>query len=191
MPRIYSRRRYGSGVNDLDHALSDSEISALLPGIHIISYPDLEGFSRIEDAFDGEGRVVILFLTESNTVGHWICVHAMPDGGIECFDAYGLLPDGPMRWLSKSKRVVLHEDVPTLSRLLAEAQARNIKVHYSPYNFQSDKHGVATCGRHVVVRLMKRDLSLPAYAKFIRAGGRSPDRVVTDITNNALRHHNA
>ena len=184
-------RRGGSSGSGEDYALSDAEIGKLLPGIRIISYPELEalGGRGIENALDREGRLVILFLTESNTVGHWTCIHATPDGGLECFDAYGLKPEGPKAWLSKSKRIALHEDRPLLSGLIREAEGRGIPVTFNPVPFQKSKLGVATCGRHVVVRLLKRNLNLPAYVRFIASAGGTPDEVVTRITNRLL--HNA
>jgi hypothetical protein len=184
-------RRGGSSGSGEDHALSDAEIGKLLPGIRIISYPELEalGGRGIENALDGEGRLVILFLTESNTVGHWTSIHTTPDGGLECFDAYGLKPEGPKAWLSKSKRIALHEDRPILSGLIREAEGRGIPVTFNPVPFQKSKLGVATCGRHVVVRLLKRNLDLPAYVRFIASAGGTPDEVVTRITNRLL--HNA
>jgi len=184
-------RRGGSSGSGEDHALSDAEIAKLLPGIRIISYPELEslGGRNIENALDGEGRLVILFLTESRTVGHWTCIHATPDGGLECFDAYGLKPEGPKAWLSQSKRIALHEDRPLLSGLIREAEGRGIPVTFNPVPFQKSQLGVATCGRHVVVRLLKRDLDLPAYVRFIASAGGTPDEVVTRITNRLL--HNA
>ena len=179
----------GSTGTGEDHALSDGEIRKLLPGIRIVSYPELKRFRTIEDALDREGRVVILFLTRDRRTGHWISVHTTPDGGLESFCSYGMQPDGQGRWLSKSQRIALHEDVPVLSGLLRAAKDRGVPITYNHHRFQSSKSGIATCGRHVVVRLLNRHLTLPQYKSFIASAGGTPDEAVTRITNSLL--HNA
>ena len=188
-------RTIGSGLGGgppppgIDHSLSDDDINKLLPGVKIIAYPELAKYTHIEDAFDAEGRVVILFETESKTVGHWIALHATPDGGIEFFDAYGLRPDSEKRWLSKSKLVELHEDEPLLMDLLRDAEARGMPVTFNNTHFQSNSPSVQTCGRHCVVRLMGKGRSLPDYTVWIKNQPGTPDDVVTRITNAHLQHH--
>ena len=185
-------RTIGSGLGGgpsppgIDYSLSDGDIQKLLPGVKIIAYPDLANYSRIEDALDEQGRVVILFETESKTVGHWIALHATPDGGIEFFDSYGLRPDSQKRWLSKSKLVELKEDEPLLMDLLRDSEARGKPVTFNATHFQSDRDNVQTCGRHCVVRLMSKGSSLPNYTTWLKSQPGTPDDVVTRITNTHL-----
>lgn len=190
-------RTIGSGLGGgpsppgIDYSLSDGDIQKLLPGVKIIAYPDLANYSRIEDALDDQGRVVILFETESKTVGHWIALHATPDGGIEFFDSYGLRPDSQKRWLSKSKLVELNEDEPLLMDLLRDSEARGKPVTFNATHFQSDRDNVQTCGRHCVVRLMSKGSSLPNYTAWLKGEPGTPDDVVTRITNTHLGRTNA
>lgn len=175
-------------VTGEDHALSDSEIKKLVPGVKIISYPDLQKFPTLESVLDPQGRVVILFLTENKSSGHWVCLFRNGKKTFEWFDSYGLRPDGNMRWLSKSKLIALNEEIPVLTDLIVAAEKGGARVDHNPYKLQGDHTGIETCGRHVACRLLQKHLPLDDYVKWVTKGGRQdPDSVVTEYTNSIIK----
>lgn len=171
----------------MDYELSEADIKALVPGVRIISYPDLEKYARIEDVLDGEGRVVILFLTTGLSEGHWTCLHANPATGVlEFFDSYGIRPDGERRWLSASKLVELHEKTPLLKPLLDRAKHEGWKVVFNPFHFQNEKDNSETCGRHVAVRLLHGGLNISQYKTYLTNSHLTPDQFVVEETRSVL-----
>jgi hypothetical protein len=168
-----------------EYPLSDSDILKILPGLKIMSYPELNDMSQIEDAFDEHGRSLILYLTEDEHTGHWVCM-IKKGKTIEYFDPYGKYrPDEEREWLSKDKLIQLEQYQPTLTELLKRSR---YKVIVNPYHFQKDKSSIATCGRHCVARLHHKDMSLPAYNRMIQDSGMNPDDWVSAWTYRVLKH---
>jgi len=163
----------------MDIELDQSDIERLLPGIKVITYPELSRYARIEDTFDRQGRVVVLFLTTGLQDGHWICLHAnYRTHTIEFFDSYGLRPDGARKWLSHSKLVQLGQVEPVLHDMLKDAQMRGWCVDFSPYHFQNERDDSETCGRHVAVRLQHKDMDIEEYKAFVDSSGVTADEFV-------------
>lgn len=71
------------------YALTEDDIRKLCGNIPILRYPDLAKFATPDDLFKDGNAVVLLFLTESQDMGHWLCVLNHP-GEIEVFDSYGV-----------------------------------------------------------------------------------------------------
>jgi hypothetical protein len=164
----------GGGLDDLDVPLSDDDIKKALPGINIVSYPDLANLSEIP--FDADGRLILLYLTESAHRGHWVCLFKRGNA-IFFHDSYGVYPDAQLRWLSKARQKFVHESKPHLTRLLKQSGA---KVYYSPYRLQSTDRDIATCGKHAIARLLNKNKSIDEFANFLRSHG-DPDEVVEAI----------
>jgi hypothetical protein len=167
-----------------EYPLGDSDLREILGNnINIMSYPDLEKYNNIEDIFDDEGRCIILFLTIDETTGHWLCMHH-DEEGIHYFDPYGKGVDKTKQWLSKNKLRELNEDKPLLMNLLKKSGK---KVFYNSYDFQEDRKGINTCGRHCAVRLLYKDLDLNHYYNFIKKSKLYPDEFVALITFNIIK----
>jgi hypothetical protein len=167
------------------YPLSDGDILSILPELKIISYPELNDMSDIEEAFDAYGRCLILYLTEDEHTGHWVCM-IKKHKTIEYFDPYGKYrPDEEREWLSKDKLVQLGQYQPVLTELL---QRSRYKILVNPYHFQKDKGDIATCGRHCVTRLYHREISLSKYNKMIQESGLTPDDFVSAFTYRVLKH---
>nr|WPF46903.1 MAG: putative cysteine protease [Lake Baikal virophage 16] len=158
----------GSGLPlDLDklkeYALSDEDIEELLgEDIFICVYPYLNEVEHIDQIFDDKGRCMLLFNTINDSAGHWVCMHKKKDR-IDFFDPYGLKPDEPMKWLTEQKRDDLDMETRRLTQLL---KSSGYKVYYNTFEFQSDKHS-NTCGRWCATRLLKLNLNLDQFYKFI------------------------
>ena len=156
-----------------DKELGEDDIRKLLGSdVKIITYPQLERETP-ETVFDGKGRCVILYLTESANEGHWIGLIKQKDGSIEYFDSFGLKPDGEAHWLSAKERVALHETQPLLHKLLS-----GTKWYSNPKKLQKDSS--STCGRHVCWRMLNPG-PLSQYVNTLVGSG-NPDRYVCEKT---------
>ena len=162
-----------------DTPLSDSDIRRILgKGIKIITYPDLARMRSINECFDSKGRCIMLYLTQSETSGHWICMLSKKDG-IEFFDPYGEPPEKALDTISDDQREALGESVPYLTNLL---KASGRKVIYNTHAFQKERGDVNTCGRHSVVRCLYAPDTLTKYKKVMDSSGMSPDDFVSALT---------
>jgi len=163
----------------LDYPLSDADINAILePDTSIFIYRDLEKVRSIDDVFDRYGRAMMLYPTDSETTGHWVCMIKRDDGSIEFFDPYGKPVDSQLRWAGgMRRREELGADEPLLTRLL---KGRKVIVNRHPYQKNGDD--IATCGRHCVGRLLLKDLSLKQYNDVIKETGLPADEFVARLT---------
>jgi len=165
-----------------EYPLSDGDLRKMLGDTKIMTYPQLKRLRSADDLFDSKGRCLILFLTESPTEGHWVCL-LNKKKGIEFFDPYGDTPEEIKAELPKSKREQLDMDSPYLSRLL---KGSGRPVYYNTFAFQKTKRDVNTCGRHCVVRLLYAPYSLEKYKSIIDKSGLSPDDFVAGLTASML-----
>jgi len=166
-----------------DYPLSDGDIRKILgDNIRIITYPDLAKMRNIREAFDDKGRCIMLYLTESETSGHWVCMLNRKNQ-IEYFDPYGEPPEYALKTLSPEERIQYGEDQPYLTQLL---KASGKLVYYNKFDFQKESNNINTCGRHSVVRCMYAPYSLEKYKKIIDSSGMSPDNFVSALTAEKL-----
>ncbi len=168
-----------------DYSLSIEDIQDLLdPDTKIFTYPQFCTMQHIDEAFDSLGRCVFLFLTESATSGHWLCMFKRKDH-IEYFDSYGEPPEAQREWLTEEQLEELGEDEPYLYRLL---KSSGYKVYYNAVAYQSDRKDVATCGRWCVARLICKDFTNKQFYDLVREqtreveGARIPDDWVSLFT---------
>ncbi len=170
------------------YALSAQDIQDILePDTKIFTYPAFNDMSSIEEAFDPLGRSVFLFLTESPTSRHWLCMFKRR-GHIEYFDSYGGRPDSQRKWLSPEELERLDESEPSLTTLLRRSGYR---VYANTYPYQSKREDVSTCGRWVVARLICKDMSNEQFYHAVRRdmaanGCDSLDDWVTGFTADIL-----
>jgi len=169
---------------DMDYALSGYDILRILDNnTNIISYNDLYNIENIDDVLKN-GSCVILYNTGDN-FGHWCCILTHPEKNkIEFFDPYGILIDDeirpsfmPLNFIKKFYK----KDKKRLRKLIYYSKYN--KVEYNNYPLQKRSKNINTCGRHVVTRLIMKDLELEDYANFLYSFKRSPDEVVLSITN--------
>ncbi len=82
------------------YALSEDDIHTMIPTLKVIAYPDLLQYKTIDEALDEKGRLMILYLTESPSEGHWVCL-LKRKSTLTYFDPYGKLkPDAESQWIS-------------------------------------------------------------------------------------------
>lgn len=164
-------------------SLSNIDINNLLFGRgKIINYPELKKYKNIEQLLDPDGFAVILALQGPN-YGHWIAVIQIDDKTIEVFDSYGIGIDCELDFI-KDKRLSdrLDMSTPYLSMLLWECKDRyNLTINH--HKFQKEGHNIATCGRHVCVRIWNKEKQLKDYKKYMYGSGYDPDVFVTELTD--------
>lgn len=167
-------------------SLSDSDIHDILKKNNvqasIITYTQLAKMDTLKDILGPHQATVICYLTKKN-YGHWCCLFQNQEG-VQFFDPYGLKPDEELDWdINEYFRKEAGEDYPHLTYLLYKS---NLPIHYNQYDFQKQKKGVATCGRHTIVRLVFRVLSAEQYDELISELCKSykldPDQLVTLLT---------
>ena len=165
------------------YPLSDSDIRTILGrDIKIITYPQLAQMRDIRQAFDKKGRCIMLYLTESESAGHWVCMLNKKDH-IDFFDPYGEPPEAALKTVPDEEKEEYGEGQPYLTQLF---KASGKPVYYNTYPFQKDKADVNTCGRHSVVRCLYAPYTLEQYKKCIDESGMSPDNFVSALTAQKL-----
>ena len=140
-----------------EYAISDEDINKVLqPDTKIFTYPEFGEMGTIEEAFDTLGRCIFLFLTKSETSGHWLAMFKRDARTIEYFDSYGEKPEAQRNWLPEEMLEKLGQAEPFLTNLLRKSKYR---VYYNTYAYQTDKDDINTCGKWCLARLICKDLS--------------------------------
>lgn len=140
-----------------EYAISDADINKVLqPDTKIFTYPKFGDMETIEEAFDPLGRCVFLFLTKSETSGHWLAMFKRDAKTIEYFDSYGEKPEAQRKWLPEEIMEQLGQNEPLLMNLLRQSKYR---VYYNTYPYQTDRDDINTCGKWCLARLICKDLS--------------------------------
>jgi hypothetical protein len=148
------------------YALSNDDINEILePDTTIFSYPRFCTMNHIDEAFDQLGRCVFLFLTESESSGHWLCMFKRPNNEIHYYDSYGEKPDAQRKWLTEEQLEALGEEEPCLTELL---KASGYKVYYNTVQYQTDKQDINSCGRWCVARLICKDMDDRQFHNLVR-----------------------
>ena len=163
------------------YPLSNFDIYKLLDEkCRILSYDELVKFKTLDDAMGHYGAMVLLYLTKEN-FGHWTLVFKYDNGRIvECFDSYGYRPDSEFEFIPKKIREKTNQMYPYLCKLLLDS---GYKIVYNNYRLQEKKENVNSCGRHVVSRLIYRDVPIDEYVNMIKNSGFTADQFVTKLTN--------
>ena len=165
-----------------EYALSGEDLVKLVGTIDIIVYPDLDEYNSLDELFETRNEVVILFLTESKDMGHWLAMLFHPQRKtVEFFDSFGLKVDSHRQWLTEEKKRTLDQAAPQIMNLLRKSNYNGV---YNETKLQ--KENVNTCGRHVACRIMHRHLLLPKYLELVEESGYTPDDFVTLVTYRKL-----
>lgn len=178
-------RKGGKAAEVKAYALSETDMRKVIPTLKIIAYPDLLNASNIDEVLDEKGRLMLLYLTENEATGHWVCLLKLRDKPIiEYFDPYGgYKADGEKKWISKEKQQQFGQDTDHLTKLL---KASPYKIKSNAIQFQKEVGDNNTCGRHCLTRLYLKHLDLKDYTKLLKSTGMSPDDFVSGFTYNLI-----
>jgi hypothetical protein len=164
-------------------ALSNMDLIEMLNGkAKVVIYPDLIKYKNIDQVLGPYGACFLLFEAKPR-YGHWCCLFKTGNK-IEFFNPYGGFPDDSLNYIPLHFRKKTNQFYPLLSLLLIKSP---YELFYNQYKFQRHNKDVKTCGRHCVVRVLSRDLSLNKYKKMLdylsKKSGLDYDGVVTLITS--------
>jgi hypothetical protein len=165
------------------YALSDGDIHSYLPDVNIIMYNELSDYNNIEELLPNANSYVILLYQDSENTGHWTCL-LRQNNTVEFFDPYGKYPDTQLRWVDNEVREDLGITGKFISNLFNKSK---LKIVYNTAPYQHSGANINTCGRHVVYRLLNRNLSLKDYHKYFKEETKklncNYDGVVAKIVN--------
>jgi hypothetical protein len=153
---------------------------ALKNDVNIVDYLDLANVSNLEQLFENSLNVIIFFPVESEFQGHYTCMCYYPDQHlISYFCPYGM---SPMRNIILSNYLKRFDEnmLRVLPNLIKTFCNNGGKFLVNSYQLQSKKNSIATCGRHVTMRIMNRDIIDPTeYKNFLKMYNLTPDQIVS------------
>lgn len=148
-----------------DVALSNKDILCLLNDkANIVLYPNLYKYNNIDELLQPYGAFVLLFEAKPK-YGHWTCVFKVDNRTLEFFNPYGGFPDDALERIPQDFSLVSNQNHTYLSKLFIESP---YNLTYNQYPFQKEEEDIRTCGRHCVVRLLCRQMTLDGYYVFMR-----------------------
>lgn len=149
--------------------------------IKVMTYKELSEYKTIDDAFGNKDAIALLYEIKPR-YGHWVGVFRHPGyNTIEFYDSYGLFIDDQLSFVPEKFKKQLSEDYPYLSRLLYNSK---YDIIYNPVRIQKRQKGISSCGRHVVMRCLTKDIPLNEYLNIIQQNLKitNPDELVTYLT---------
>ena len=93
---------------------------------------------------------------------HWICIIRYLKNNIptlEFFDSYGFFPDDEKKLINKDFLRSTNQRYNKIAELLLEASNR-YTIEFNDYKLQKKSSDLATCGRHVISRILLKDLNI-------------------------------
>lgn len=183
-------------------ALSGEMVQKLLPfKVRIFRYSDIANFNDIDKLLEPYGCAVILFETPmkkgSNMGGHWtsLCRTVDDDNNpsVNFFDSYSIIPDDQKKYIDKQFQNIIGQSENYLTKLLYDTQKKyDDVIEYNDVQFQKMDPKISTCGKHVAIRLIMKDISMNQYQNFMKymkeQYGRSYDEIVTILTEPVLNN---
>jgi hypothetical protein len=160
-------------INKMDVAetiatpMTDLDIKEYLPDARILKYSELSKYHTLDEMLPEQYSYVILLYEDSPNKGHWVCVSKPDKKTVEYFDSYGGIPDAPLKWTPKQRRIGMGAGEPLLGLLFDKAPE---KVVYNKIHYQNEGQGVNDCGRWCCLRVitMKKGMKLAKFYDFIR-----------------------
>ena len=162
--------------------LSGSDILSVVDGqAKVIRYSAIHEYSSIDELLAPYDCVVILYETRPK-YGHWTCLCLnRATRVLEFFDPYGKQIDSQLEFIPPAFKRETFQDYPYLSRLMIQSP---YKLEYNDMPLQRSDDSINSCGRHVSLRLVMRNMPIKKYQQFImsRAGAMNPDDTVSLMT---------
>jgi hypothetical protein len=135
----------------LSYSLSSDDIRLYLPNVPILEYKDLANYQTIQSLLPDQNCSVIILIETASKTGHW-CSLSRRGNTLIWFDSYGLDIDSEFRYIPIKIQITLHESRKYLTHLVDNS---DFNLVYNGHKLQSRKSYVSTCGRFVVLWLMK------------------------------------
>jgi hypothetical protein len=164
---------------EVGHPLSGSEVQSWLPHAKMHTFKELAHMRSIDELL-GKSKTAIVLYEIQPSIGHWTAVFERPDGVIECYDSLGYKPDDEIGFIPDDFQESSNQDHSHLLNLLAHTKKR---VEYNEKKLQKDKQGISTCGRHCILRIAFKDMSIKQFQQFVKKH-KIDDAVVAAIIPN-------
>ena len=150
--------------------MSDSDIRYYYPKAKIIKYSELKKYNNIEDLLPTIPDFVFILYEDSPENGHWTATTRTKEG-INYFDSFGKRVDNPLiSWdTPEIVKQRLGENIHYLSKLFNKTK---LPVKYNDIDYQIDRQGIETCGRHCCFytgNMLKHNMSMDKYYRFMKA----------------------
>ena len=153
---------------------------ALRNDVAIFDYTDLANINNIEQLFQNSLNVIIFFPVENEFQGHYVCMMYYPDNHvISYFCPYGM---SPMRNIILSNYLKRFDEsmLRVLPNLIKNFCKNGGKFLINAHQLQSSKNSISTCGRHVTMRILNRNIIDPTdYREFLKMYKLTPDQIVS------------
>lgn len=148
-------------INAEKISLSDDDLRNITNNkVSIYMYEDLEKFTSIDQILLPYNSIILLYQTEAENIGHWVCLMKINDNTLEFFDSLGYTVDQELKLSTYNIRVHNGIPVPHLTHLISLS---NYKLICNTVKFQENVRDVNTCGRWVAVRIRLKHLSLKKF----------------------------
>ena len=162
----------------MDQPISNIDILKKLKGkTNVVFYEDLHKYTDINQLLKFNSCVLLYKVQPS--FGHWTAL-IRNNFGIEFFDPYGEKPDETKSVIDKYFLQQTNQYENYLCNLLYKASFKT-PIEFNHFKFQKKAKNINTCGKHVIARILYKDLSLEDYNKFITSQNMNPDLFVTKL----------
>lgn len=168
---VQSLRQKPLSGGDIEKATNDE--------VKIMVYRDLVPLKTLEQAFGDYDCICLLYETQPH-FGHWVgIIRHVDEHKIEFFDPYGYAPDEEIDFVPEDFRAESGQDFPHLTQLMVDSDYRLV---HNPIEIQKHGDDISSCGRHVLLRCMMKEMPLTQYVEFVHSTDEVPDDVVTGLT---------
>lgn len=158
---------------------ADSILKKLKYKCNYITYDVLPQVSDIMEILNPYNKCLILILTESPTLGHFVCLYCNEkQTDIYFFDSYGYMIDDQLQYVKPMYKKQFNSDYRYLTELLVKKC--NKRIHYNEFPLQGQMYD--TCGYWCFVRLFYDEISVEDFYKIFKQY-RNPDLIVILIFN--------
>jgi hypothetical protein len=159
------RKELGEYISNTDF---ESYFGAGSLSTYIVKYGDIDDYKTIRKLLPKKKDFRIILLESELNSGHWVVL--LRDGmTIEYFNSYGLKPSKELEYNSDLVNQQLDQDTKHLDILFKKALKSGFKIVYNKRRFQKMTDEVATCGKHVILRIImftEHGLDLRKYTSF-------------------------
>jgi hypothetical protein len=138
----------------------------------ILKYSELENYNNIDELIPDQDDYRILLLESEPSVGHWVALIRKGDT-LEFFDSYGKTHKGELKYIPKFINNMLNQKDIYLTRIMKSSK----NPIFSTLKLQKNNPNIATCGRHVIARILcsKAGYDLEDYERLIKNQSKERD----------------
>jgi hypothetical protein len=167
---------YIKDIEDVE--LSGQDLKRMTGLNNITAYHDLHKFTNIDQLMGNSDAVIILYEMKEN-YGHWVLLFKTGNKQLQFFDPYGLKIDEELKFAQYNLRLHNGQITPHLTSIIKNS---DYTVHSNTTKYQQWKAHTNTCGRHVAVRYLYKNLNHDDYKKLMTKQKLKPDEYVALMT---------